>query len=200
MRGFRELVDAAIEARRPLDTAEFARLAGEASPADRRYWQAQVRLDSAIADWRDAEKAGVVRRRSRTAANVVGAGALAAWRTFGTPRTAAALALGLSATFLLWPKASAPVIETVAVSIEPEHSAASSRPVRPAPVPAPQPPAPGTTRGPNDTLAMAQDKRFEEATATAERLAYAFQPVGEQVGTVVRFLIDAVPGSDVFSM
>ncbi|HEX6987435.1 MAG TPA: hypothetical protein VF170_18800, partial [Planctomycetaceae bacterium] len=42
--------------------------------------------------------------------------------------------------------------------------------------------------------------RFAQAAVTAERLAYAFEPVGQQVGTVVRFLVDAVPGADVFSM
>lgn len=200
MRGFRELVDAAIEARRPLDTAEFARLAGEASPADRRYWQRQVRLDFAIADWRGAEEVRVVRSPFRTAGAAFGAGALVAWRSVRTAQTAAALALGLTAAFLLWPKVPAPVVETFAVSVDSEHAAEPSPPVQPAPAAAPGTTVPDGNRGSSDTLAMAQDKRFEEATATAERLAYAFQPVGEQVGTVVRFLIDAVPGSDVFSM
>ena len=52
--------------------------------------------------------------------------------------------------------------------------------------------APDSPSGPADGYA--------EATETAERLAYAFEPVGEHVGSVVRLLIDAVPGSDVFAM
>lgn len=197
-RTLRELVDAAIEDRRPLDTPAFARLADKASKGDRLYWLAQTRLDEAVAVWRERESADRV-RPAGIAAVVAARLALHAWRGLRTAKTSAALALGLSG-IVVWSgrEAEPPGVAMPAVSLERVMTVA----------PGPVPPArsvdgvpefrgqpylaPDSPSGPADGYA--------EATETAERLAYAFEPVGEHVGSVVRLLIDAVPGSDVFAM
>lgn len=192
---FRELVNAAIEAREPLDTPAFVRLAESASPADRAYWRSQVRLDAAVSDWR--RKHASPPGRLRRAGAVTAAAALKAWHGTRTAQ-ATALALGLSAVVIWYSRESGPS--------EPDVSTIAAVPVEPVmtlrpPVVAP---APRAEFDGSRTLAMAEpgtpQPDFAEAAEAAERLAYAFQPVGEQVSSVVQLLIDAVPGSDVFSM
>ncbi len=56
------------------------------------------------------------------------------------------------------------------------------------------PPAPPVVAAVSDEPTAADD-RLADATQTADRLAYAFQPVSDGVGDVMRLLIDAVPGA-----
>ena len=171
---FRKLVADAVASREPIDTEEFARLAAEAG--DERFWHSQVDLERAIAAWGTRAKQHKVRR-------------IAVRRISAC---AAALAAGFGAVWLARPMepvgSSVPSAPTVKVSpaatIVLATPVVAVRPVQ-APVVAPRPP---------------QDQRMAEAAATAERLAYALQPVGEQVSSVVRLLIDAVPGADVFAL
>jgi len=196
---FREIVDAAIEARRPLDTPAFSRLAESASEADRRYWRAHARLDRAVADWQ--AKHAVPKVRTVTRAALVTAGlALKAWQGVRSAQTAATLALALSAVVIWSGRQTEPLEPLVANSPTEPVLTIDSEPI----APVPQDASSGASGGSSAPLALADPPAargdFAEATETAERLAYAFQPVGEQVGSVVRLLIDAVPGSDVFSM
>lgn len=202
-RAFRELIDEAVEQRRSLDTPRFRRLADGASEQDRGYWQRQALLDRTIVAWRGGARTPSSRRGESL--TVIGAGVFVkAWRGVRQGQTAAALALGLSAV-VIWSgwgeKPPEPVAITVptdpVVAIEPgpvSPEPFDSRPVEPVRPEAGQIAAGGLTDGAGGAGG------FTEATETAERLAYAFQPVGEHVGSVVRLLIDAVPGSDVFSM
>lgn len=108
------------------------------------------------------------------------------------------MALGLSAAFLWWSRA--PVEEPPAVAM--------FSPAEPVKFEDPEKAVPSIAlpdlRDDASVLAVAAPAApphdFAKAADTAERLAYAFQPVGERVGSVVRLLIDSVPGSDVFSM
>lgn len=193
---FRELVNTAIEAREPLDTPAFARLAESASPADLIYWRSQIRLDAAVSDWQ--RKCATAPGRLRTAGAVTASATLKAWRRARTAQTATALALGLSAVVIWHSRETGPS--------DPDVSVIAAAPVEPVMVVRPPAvaPVPRTKSGGTKALAMAEpgvpQPDFAEAAEAAERLAYAFQPVGEQVSSVVQLLIDAVPGSDVFSM
>lgn len=195
---FRELVDAAIEAREPLDTPAFARLAESASPVDRAYWQSQIRLDGALSEWRRKQVPVATRGPLRVAGSVAAATALKTWQGVRSAQTATALALGLSAVVIWSGREAAPPA--------PGGSAVADLPAEPVMTVKPPVVAPMPRMALDDSQALAMAEPavprdgFAEAAETAERLAYAFQPVGEQVGSVVRLLIDAVPGSDVFSM
>jgi hypothetical protein len=170
---FRQLIADAVASRESIDTDDFARLAAEAG--DEPFWRSQVDLDRAIATWSARKK----ERRSRR---------LAMRRVFAAVAT---LAAGVAAFWLAPPEpiASDLLLEgSVAVSAKamnvPTLPLVAERSI-PAPIVAPRPP---------------RNERLAEATATAERLAYAFRPVGEQVSSVVRLLIDSVPGADVLSL
>jgi hypothetical protein len=170
---FRQLVAEAVASRESIDTDDFALLAAEAG--DESFWRSQVDLDRAIATWSSRKKElrsrRIVMRRISGAVAAVAAGVAAFWLARPEP-VAPDLLLKGSVTI------SAKATNFPAVPLVAERSI-------PAPVIAPRP---------------RQDQRLAEATATAERLAYAFQPVGEQVSSVVRLLIDSVPGADVLSL
>jgi hypothetical protein len=195
---FRELVDAAIEAHEPLDTPAFARLAEGASSADRDYWRSQICLDRAVSAWQRKSSDLPTRSLLRSTATIAAAAVLKTWHGVRSAQTAAALALGLSAVVVWSGREAAP----------PDAVVSAVAAVRTKPVATLRPPVvaqiPQMRLDDSQALAMADSAAprdgFAEAAETAERLAYAFQPVGEQVGSVVRLLIDAVPGSDVFSM
>jgi DNA-binding transcriptional LysR family regulator len=171
---YRRLIAEAIASREPLDTEEFARLAIEAG--DDAFWRSQVDLDRAIGAWnvhskRRSPRRLVVRRVSSLVA-AVAAGIGVVWIT--RPGETVAPEVRIQAGITELPSRS---IVAGLPAITEQFALV--------PVVAPRPP---------------QDLRLAEATATAERLAYAFQPVGEQVSSVVRLLIDAVPGSDVLAL
>lgn len=171
---FHRLIAQAVAARDPLDTEEFARLAEESG--EEMFWRSQVDLDRAIRTWKHQTKPNV---RRRFTARRVSVGV-------------ATLAAGLGAIWINRPvepiepkvRSEASIAATPTEAIMPSVPAVAQR-WSPAPIVAPKPP---------------QDRRLAEAAETAERLAYAFQPVGEQVSSVVRLLIDAVPGSEVFAL
>lgn len=181
MTTFRDRVESAIESREPLDTPELRRLSFSGTCEEREWWQEQVRIDRAIGEWQSEFCPSQPLR-------------------WNARRLAAALAVTAAGLLAGWFAASDSVPD-------------SNQPVRPASVPgevasvptvspiAPKPRVETDAFGPS-TLATHQFKsdQFAEAAETAGRLAYAFEPVGERVGTVVRFLVDSVPGSDVFAM
>jgi hypothetical protein len=170
---FRQLVADAVASRESIDTDEFARLAAEAG--DESFWRSQVDLDRAIATWsahtKERGSRRLVMRRVSAAVTALAAGVAVFW--VARPEPVASDLLLKGSVTISAKMTSVPAVPSVA-----ERSV-------PAPVVAPRPP---------------QDQRLAEATATAERLAYAFQPVGEQVSSVVRLLIDSVPGADVLSL
>jgi DNA-binding transcriptional LysR family regulator len=171
---FRRLIAEAIASREPLDTEDFARLAIEAG--DDAFWRSQVDLDRAIWAWNVHSKRRTPRRlvvrRVSTLVAAVAAGISVVW--LARPAETVAPEVRIQAGVTEFPNG--PIVAALPAITEPFALM---------PVVAPKPP---------------QDLRLAEATATAERLAYAFQPVGEQVNSVVRLLIDAVPGSDVFAL
>lgn len=177
MTTFRERVELAIESRESLDTPDLQQSSLAASGDDRAWWQEQLRLEQAIAEWRNAQcSPRPLQRNVRRLAAVVSvaaAGLVAGWITTGMPifppDRAARTAVGTE--------------ETAAMS---NGAAAASGTFADRPAALPDDPF--------------QSDQFAEAAATAGRLAYAFEPVGERVGTVFRFLVDSVPGSDVFAM
>lgn len=171
---FRRRLAAAIASRQALDTPHWAQRAIEAD--DVAFWQAQVQLERAIPAWKHHS---VTTPRTRSVIRRVAAPVMA-------------MSLAVAAAWISHP------VESV-VPLAPPEPVVAMVPVgdvlisKPAdPLPAILPPV--VARRP------APDNRLAEATVTAERLAYAFQPVGEQVGSVVRLLIDAVPGADVFAL
>jgi len=171
---FRRLIEEAVALRQPLDTDDFAQFAAEAG--DEAFWRSQVDLDRAIEAWsvrskRPNPRRLVVRRVFAWVATLA-AGIGVIWLA----RPADSLAPEVRIEANLSKSSSQPIVAALPVM---------SEPLALAPVVAPRPP---------------QDQRLANAAATAERLAYAFQPVGEQVSSVVRLLMDAVPGSDVFSL
>ena len=176
MTTFRDRIERAVENREPLDTPEFRRLAATATEHERADFRDQVALDHAIVAWRGAVRETqirvAVRRRVAAFVAAAAAGAGFAWIAVSGPATHDATGIDVAQT------------SPVAV-IAPENAARSAVVVRD-PLVASRPSSPQT--------------QFAEASLTAERLAYAFEPVGEQVGTVLRFLVDSVPGADVFSM
>jgi hypothetical protein len=171
---FHRLIAEAVAAREPLDTEEFALLA-EVS-GEETFWRSQVDLDRAICAWKQREKPTVHRRRfaQRILLSVAG------------------VAAGLGAIWMSRP------IDPIAPRVQIETSIVA------APTDAIMPPVPAIAQpwSPDPVVAPkpSQDRRLADAAETAERLAYAFQPVGEQVSSVVRLLIDAVPGSDVLAL
>jgi hypothetical protein len=171
---YRRLIAEAIASRASLDTEEFARLAIEAG--DDAFWRSQVDLDRAIWAWNAHSKRRTPRRfvvrRVFALVSTVAAGIGAVWLARPAETVAPEVRIQASSTELR----NQPIVAALPAITEPFALV---------PVVAPRPP---------------QDRRLAEATATAERLAYAFQPVGEQVNSVVRLLIDAVPGSDVFAL
>jgi hypothetical protein len=173
---FRQLVADAVASRESIDTDDFARLAAEAG--DESFWRSQVDLDRAIATWSARTKERRSRRRVMRRVPVAVAALAAGVAVFWVARPEP-----IASDLLL--KASMTVsAKAASVPAVPAVPSVAER-LTPAPVVAPRPP---------------QDQRLAEATATAERLAYAFQPVGEQVSSVVRLLIDSVPGADVLSL
>lgn len=171
---FHRLIAEAVAAREPLDTEKFARLAEESG--EEMFWRSQVDLDCAIRTWKHQAKPNV---RRRLTAHRVSVGV-------------ATLAAGFGAIWMSGPvKPVAPKVRSeVSVAAAPTDAIRPSVPTvaqrwPPAPIVAQKPP---------------EDRRLAEAAETAGRLAYAFQPVGEQVSSVVRLLIDAVPGSEVFAL
>ena len=167
----------AVEARETLDRPEFARLAMQAGQCDE--WRREVQLDQAISAWRQQQRKAGLRQTVRQQAMTI----------------AAATALGLGGLWLMQPVepvlTAGPAIAEQVSYEEPTDRGrlVAARPLdsshRSQPVAAPRP----------DEL-----DRFAQASVTAERLAYAIQPVGEQVGSMVRLLFDAVPGTDVLAM
>lgn len=170
---FRRHLADAVESRRPFDTPEMSQLAAEAD--DVAYWRNQVRLDQAISLWKED---WVVRKPRHASGRFVVA--------------VAAMALGLGVVWVSRPlqvmTPGAPQAATMTVAAVEVPGDVVSNIVVPEPI---EPVVAPLPRG---------DTRLAEATVTAERLAYAFQPVGEQVGSVVRLLIDSVPGADVFAL
>ncbi|MGC1273454.1 MAG: hypothetical protein WBC44_07070 [Planctomycetaceae bacterium] len=178
MTTFRDRVESAIESHEPLDTPELRRLSLAADGDDRAYWRSQMQLDRAIADWqqelRPRRSPAAIVRRAAAVLSITAAGVAAGWLS------------GASLWFASNDQAARSIPSNDVVMIaEPEIGVppVSSHPV-------------------DQTLAQHQltSDQYAEAAETAGRLAYAFEPVGDRVGTVVRFLVDAVPGSDVFAM
>jgi hypothetical protein len=171
---FRQQLAEAVEARESLATARMASLAAEAG--DIAFWQSQVRLDRAIGAWKD-------QRRPRLAGRPL-AGRLCA--------SIAALAAGFGAAWVSRPVETmlpnVATVPTMAVATLEPPTAEGFESIRPEPLVPVVAPIPRN------------ENRLAAATVTAERLAYAFQPVGEQVSSVVRLLIDSVPGADVFAL
>ena len=176
MSTFRERVQTAIENREPVDSAELHRLALSADPEDAEWWQEQIALERAIAEWRTVVRRSSARaeiaRRVAISFATVAAGAALVWLSTSP-------GVELHETEVIAAIAEAEEI-AVGAEVRPERLLASR-----APVVAPRPASPD---------------RFAQASITAERLAYAFEPVGERVSTVFRFLVDSVPGAEVFSM
>ena len=135
-------------------------------PADRIDPHAEARLDSAIGAWVQRGRVQRVRRR-RLAASVLIAAVVASVAISQRPDGRA----------LVTAAPDPATLESVEV------------PVRPVPVEPPTPPV--VTVDP-----VVSDDRLAQASLTADSLAYAFQPVSDGVGDVMRLLIDAVPGTD----
>lgn len=178
MTTFRNRVESAVESHEPLDTPELRRLSLAADGDDRAYWRSQMQLDRAIACWQQElgprRSSAAFIRRAAAVLSITAAGVAAGWLS------GASLGIGSNDEAVR----SIPSDEFVMIA-EPEIS-----------VP------PVSSHSVDQTLAQNQlaSDQYAEAAETAGRLAYAFEPVGERVGTVVRFLVDAVPGSDVFAM
>jgi hypothetical protein len=171
---FRQLVAEAITSRQPLETEDFARLAEETG--EEMFLRSQIDLDHAIRAWkahaRPNRRGRFVTRRASAWIATIAAGVSAIWLAQTIGPAAPEVRSEASTT-----------TATIDVSVTSVPAVAELWPR--APIVAPKP---------------VQDHRLAEATATAERLAYAFQPVGEQVSSVVRLLMDAVPGSEVFAL
>ncbi|MBA3314282.1 MAG: hypothetical protein M3552_22790 [Planctomycetota bacterium] len=171
---FRRRVADAVESREALDTPELARLASEAG--DVAFWRSQVRLDRAISAWKTPDRSITLRRP--------------VLRRLGAAVSAAAIGFGAA-----W-------ISRPAETVVPDMPPVTTMQVAALDVPV-EPPSEIITRTELTPVAAprpSQDTRLAQATLTAERLAYAFQPVGDQVSSVVRLLIDAVPGADVLAL
>lgn len=169
---FRNRVERAIELRSSLTELDCSDL--ESDTQDQAFLERHVQLDHLIEIWR----ANLIRKRRRQ-------------RTQSAVAGVSLLATGIAAIAFLRdapqegaiPEARVPIVAS-AVPVESDFSPKASTAVL-EPVVAPVP---------------RESEQFAAASVTAGRLAYALQPVGEQVSSVVQLLIDSVPGSEVFAL
>lgn len=169
---FRKHLERAIESRLPLAEVDFSEF--ESDSQDRAFFEQQAQLDQVISLWKAHHVRTGRRRRSRNA--LAGVSLLAA---------------GILGVALLNPpkryEAGSEVESPAIVSVDVVETDVSPETIatvlEPAVAPLPE-----------------ESEQYAAATVTAGRLAYALQPVGEHVSSVVQLLIDAVPGSEVFAL
>ena len=187
----------AVEERRRLNTEADAPPAALAArePQVAQEWGAQLQLDTAIAAWQHRQRAQ--RRQAlhyRVAAGVAVAAALFVTVFPARDNTPGPQTLPVAVIAPQSPTLKTPTVKTPTVKrLDAETLAVPTLPVTPV---APTRFA-AADRGPQTRVDadLAAAQRFERTAETAQRLVYAFGPVGDSVSDVMRRVMDAVPGA-----